>query len=137
MNNIASEIIQLQHASVSVPETTYELQFISTDKRAAPGEKTTIGVYQVGGPTLADKIGNTNGPVYMMEFVNIPAGQHIRVWADGNDDADVIIYPTDYLIANPKLNIWLKKFEWTDAAGVTETAPGSYTILGHRKLSKV
>lgn len=136
MNNSGTEIIKLEHASIAVPERSYEQVFISTDKRAAPGDRTTIGYWQIGGPTAADKIGNANGPIFRVEFVSVPASSYIRVWALDNEDSDVIVYPTDYLINNPKLDIWLKKFEWTDAAGATVTAPGSYTILGHRKRAQ-
>ncbi len=136
MENSGIEIINLAHASSSTPAKSYELQFISTDKRVPAGQPTTLGYNQVGGPNASDKIGNANGPIYKVEFVSIPASKHIRIWAIDNDDADVVVYPTDYLINNPKLNIWLKKFEWTNAAGVTESAPASYTILGHRKRTE-
>ena len=133
MENSGIEILNLAHASSSTPEKSYELVFISTDRRTPAGQATTIGYNQVGGPNASDKIGNANGPVFRMEFVDVPASSYIRVWAIDNADSDVIVYPTDYLINNPKLDIWLRKFEWTNSAGVTASAPGSYTILGHRK----
>jgi hypothetical protein len=136
MYNSGTEILKLQHASISSPERSYEQVFISTDRRQAPGETSTIGYWQLGGPNATDKIGKANGPIFRVEFVTIPASSYIRVWALDNEDSDVIVYPTDYLILNPKLDIWLRKFEWTDALGATVTAPGSYTILGHRKRSQ-
>lgn len=136
MYNSGTEIIKLEHASIASPERSYEQVFISTDRRAAPGETTTIGYWQVGGPKVSDKIGKANGPIFRVEFVSIPASSYIRIWALDNDNSDIIVYPTDYLILNPKLDVWLRKFEWTNPSGTTVAAPGSYTILGHRKRSQ-
>lgn len=127
MENSGIEILNLTHA------ISYELQFISTDRRIPTGQPTSIGYNQIGGPLAGDKIGHANGPIFKVEFVDIPANEHIRIWGIDNADADVVVYPTNYLINNPKLDIWLRKFEWTNAAGVTESAPASYKILGHRK----
>jgi hypothetical protein len=136
MMNSGTEIINLEHASIAAPERTYQLQFVSTDKRIlAPGQKTTLGYDQIGGTTAADKIGNSNGPIYRMEFVTIPAASFIKIWAWDNDDANAVVYPTDYLILNPHVEVLLHKFEWTDAAGTTVAAPVSYAIFGHRKRS--
>ena len=135
MMNSGTEIINLAHASSAAPEVVYQLQFISTDKRISDPTKTTLGYNQVGGPLATDKIGNANGPIFMMECVDIPAGAYIRVWALDNKDADGVVYPTDYLIDNPKIEVYLRKFEWTDIAGTTVAAPVAYSIFGHRKRS--
>lgn len=129
----ATEIIELAHASSASPELDYSPVFISTDRRAAPGQPTTLGYFQVGGPTAGDKIGNAHGPIYMMEFVDIPGSSYIKIWGLDNKDSDAPVYPTDYLIDNPKMFVWLKKWEWTDASGVPAAAPGSYKVFGHRK----
>jgi hypothetical protein len=129
----ATEILELAHASSASPEMDYSPVFISTDRRAAPGEKTTLGYFQVGGPAAVDKIGNTFGPIYMVEFIDIPSSSYIKIWGLDNDDLNAPVYPTDYLIDNPKVFVWLKKFEWTDSAGLTVSAPMSYKIFGHRK----
>jgi hypothetical protein len=129
----ATEIIELAHASTASPDLDYSPVFISTDRRAAPGQPTTLGYFQVGGPKAVDKIGNTYGPIYMVEFVDVPASSYIKIWGLDNNDANAPVYPTDYLIDNPKMFVWLKKFEWTDVAGDPVTAPMSYKIFGHRK----
>lgn len=136
MMNSGTEIIDLEHASKVSPERTYQLQFVSTDKRRlAPGQGTTLGYNQVGGTTAADKIGNSHGPIFRVEFVDIPASTYIRIWGIDNNDASSVVYPTDYLRLNPYMDVWLKKFEWTNAAGTTVTAPTTYSIFGHRKRS--
>lgn len=129
--NIATEIIELSHASFASPEINYEPIAISTDRRQPDPTKTTLVYWQLG--PSGSKIGNANGPVHAVEFVDIPASAYIKVWAMDNDDANAVVYPTDYLIKFPLLNVWLKKFEWTDATGSVVAAPVSYTVVGHRK----
>ena len=133
--NSAVEIIELQHySSISPAGVTYAPQFISTDRRKLPGEKTTLGYYQVGDPNTTGKIGNTSGPIYRMEFVDLSAlgGQYIKIWALENSDDNALIYPVLYL-AGKTLDIWLQKFEIVDVNGDLDTPDGDYKIFGHRK----
>ena len=36
-------------------------------------------------------------------------------------------------MSNPKVYVWLDKFEFTDVDGETVAAGGEFTIFGHRK----
>jgi hypothetical protein len=135
--NIATEILELNHASSASPELSYDPVWISTDRRQPDPTKTSLKYSQVGGPSSADKIGNGNGPIFRVEFVDLASvsATHIKVWALDNDDAinsDGVLYPISY-IAGKTLDIWLKKFEFTDSDGDTVAAGGSYLIYGHRK----
>lgn len=134
--NIATEIIQLSHASSAVPEVTYEPVWISTDRRQPDPAKTSLKYSQIGGPDASDKVGVGHGPIFKVEFVDLSSvsASYIKVWAIDNDDAisDGIVYPVTYL-AGKSLDIWFKKFEFTDAGGAPAAAGGSYTIVGHRK----
>jgi len=133
MNNFATEIIALDPASTASPELSYKPIYISTDKRQPDVTKTTLKYLQVGGPTVADKIGNALGAIFKVEFVDIKliTATHVKVWGIHNDDASAVIYPKEYL--NEKtLDIVLDKFEFTDKFGVP-VAGGKYVIMGHRK----
>lgn len=135
--NSATEIITLNHAASASPELTYEPVWISTDKRQPDVTKTTLKFAQVGGPTAADKIGNAYGPIFKVEFVDLASvttATHIKIWGLDNDDvnSDGAVYPISYLNGKT-IEIWLKKFEFTDAAGAPAAVGGSWTIYGHRK----
>jgi hypothetical protein len=133
--NSATEIIELNNAASASPELTYDPVWISTDRRQVDPTKTTMKFAQLGGPTAADKIGNTYGPIFRMEFVDLSTtATHVQIWALDNDDVNSVgaIYPKAYLLANPRMDVWLKKFEFTDANGTPVTG-GTYTIYGHRK----
>lgn len=134
MTNSSTEIIELANAASASPELSYEPIWISTDRRQPDASKTTLKYSQVGGPTAGDKIGNSNGPIFMVEFVDVASitATHVKVWALDNDDSNAAIYPKAYLAANPKLNVWLKKFEFTNATG-TPVAGGTFKVYGHRK----
>jgi hypothetical protein len=129
MNELSStEILTLENT------TSYAPVFIVTDKRTSDPEKTTLKYSQLGGPDATDKIGNTYGPIYMVEFVDVASitATHIKVWGLDNDDLNAAIYPKSYFADNPKVYVWLDKFEFTDAAG-TPVSGGTFTIFGHRK----
>lgn len=132
----STEIISLFNAASASPELTYDPVWISTDRRQSDPTKTTLKFAQVGGPTAADKIGNAYGPIYRIEFVDLSAlsAAYIKIWGLDNDNvnSDGAIYPVTYL-AGKTLDVWLKKFEFTDANGDAVAAGGAYTIYGHRK----
>jgi hypothetical protein len=133
--NSSTEILELANAASASPEMSYAPVWISTDRREPDPTKTTLKYAQVGGPTKNDKIGNAFGPIYMIEFVDLSSitAAYIKIWGLDNDDVNAPIYPVTYLENNPKLEVWLKKFEFTDVDGVTVAAGGSYKIYGHRK----
>jgi len=132
--NSSTEILKLNAASSTTPESSYAPVWIVTDRRETDPNKTTLKYAQIGGPKATDKIGNAHGPIYMIEFVLIPSSPtHIRVWGIDNDDQNAPIYPVEYLRKNPKLNIWLSKFEFTDENGLVSSSGGDYIIYGHRK----
>lgn len=134
--NIATELLELSHASSASPELSYEPVWISTDRRQPDATKTSLKYAQIGGPDASDKIGNGHGPIYRVEFADLSAvsASYIKVWALDNDGvvSDGVVYPTSYL-AGKTLDIWLKKFEFTNSGGETVAAGGSYKIIGHRK----
>lgn len=131
MNELSStEILTLENA------ISYAPVWIVTDKRISNPEKTTLKYPQVGGPDASDKIGNADGPIYMVEFAdisNVTTATHIKIWGLDNDDLNAAIYPVAYLALNPKVHVWLDKFEFTDATGSTTAPGGTFTIFGHRK----
>ena len=128
MTNTPTELIKLTNG------VDYSPVWISTDRRQPDPTKTTMVYSQVGGPTAEDKIGNTYGPIFRVEFVDVASitATHVKVWGIDNTDDDAAIYPVAYLALNPKLDIWLKKIEFTDADGLT-VAGGTSIIYGHRK----
>jgi hypothetical protein len=136
--NTPTEILELANAASASPELSYEPVWVNTDRRQPDVTKTTLKYQQIGGPTEgateSDRIGNTYGPIFMVEFVDLSSlsATHIKIWGLDNKDADAVIYPVTYLTANPKLDIWLKKFEFTNSSGTTVAAGGAYTIYGHR-----
>ena len=136
MNQLsATEILTLSHASSASPEVSYAPVWISTDKRISDPEKTTMKYAQIGGPLASDKIGNAYGPIYMIEFVDLSAvsATHIKILGIDNDELNAPIYPISYILDNPKLYIWLDKFDFVDSLGNTVAPGGTYTIFGHRK----
>lgn len=131
MNELSStEILTLENG------ISYAPVWIVTDKRISDPEKTTLKYPQVGGPTAADKIGNANGPIFRIEVLSA-AASYIRIWGLDNDDSNAPVYPISRFTgtgASPILDVWLKKFEFTDATGTPVTVlPGTYQVLGHRK----
>jgi len=132
--NIPTEIFEIHPASSASPELTYEPVWISTDRREQDPNKTTLKFSQVGGPTAGDKIGNAHGPIFRIEVLSATA-DFIQVWGLDNDDTNAPIYPTRRFTGeygNPILDIWLKKFEFTDVDGVP-VAAGTYQVIAHRK----
>lgn len=133
--NTPTELLSLSNAASASPELTYDPVWISTDRRITDPNQTTMKFSQVGGPTADDKIGETYGPIFMVEFVDLDnvTATHIRVWGIDNEGTnDGIIYPVTYLTSNPKLRIYLSKFEFTNSSGTPVVAGGSYLIVGHR-----
>lgn len=133
MNDFATEIIALYPASTSSPELSYKPVYIVTDKRQVDPTRTTLKYLQVGGPTVADKIGNALGAIFKVEFVSVIGitGTHVKIWGIHNDDASAVEYPKTYL-EGKTLNIVLDKFEFTDGSG-NPVSGGTYNIMGHRK----
>ena len=132
--NIPTEIFEIHPASSASPELTYEPVWISTDRREQNPNKTTLKFSQVGGPTAADKIGNAYGPIFRIEVLSATAS-YIRIWGLDNDNINAPVYPIGRFTSangNPILDIWLKKFEFTDAAGLPVSA-GTYKVIAHRK----
>ena len=130
MNELSStEILTLENA------ISYAPVWIVTDKRTSDPEKTTLKYPQVGGPDATDKIGNADGPIYMIEFADLGSvtATHIKIWGLDNNDLNAAVYPVAYLALNPKVYVWLDQFEFTNAAGETVAAGGTFTIFGHRK----
>jgi hypothetical protein len=131
--NTPTEIFEIHPASTMSPGLTYEPVWISTDRRISDPTKTTLKYAQVGGPTAADKIGNAHGPIFRIEVLSATAS-YIKIWGLDNDDINAPIYPISRFTAsgaNPILDIWLKKFEFTDVSGDPVSA-GTYKVLGHR-----
>lgn len=130
MNQLSStEIIVLSEA------ISYSPVWISTDRRNPDPSKTTMKYAQVGGPGKNDKIGNTFGPIFMVEFVNLNSvtAQFIKIQGLDNDDVNAPIYDIKYLKDNPKVYVWLDRFEFTDAAGNPVAPGGDFKAFGHRK----
>ena len=131
MNELSStEILTLENG------ISYAPVWIVTDKRISDPEKTTLKYPQVGGPTAADKIGNANGPIFRIEVLSATAS-YIRIWGLDNDDDNAPVYPITRFTdtgASPILNVWLKKFEFTDVDGIpVDPVTVTYQVLGHRK----
>ena len=130
MNELSStEILTLENG------ISYAPVWIVTDKRTSDPEKTTLKYPQIGGPDAADKIGNANGPIYMVEFVDLSAvsATHIKILGIDNDELNAPIYPVSYILENPKLYIWLDKFDFVDEFGNVVVPGGNYIVFGHRK----
>jgi hypothetical protein len=130
MNELSStEILTLENG------ISYAPVWIVTDKRTSDPEKTTLKYPQVGGPDAADKIGNANGPIYMIEFADLGnvTATYIKILGLDNDDLNAALYPVAYLKLNPKVYVWLDQFEFTNKFGDTVAAGGAFTIFGHRK----
>lgn len=132
--NIPTEIFEIHPASSASPELSYGPVWISTDRREQDPNKTTLKYSQVGGPKASDKIGNAYGPIFRIEVLSADAS-YIKVWGLDNDDINAPVYPITRFTAagaSPYLDIWLKKFEFTNSAG-DPVSPGTYKVIGHRK----
>jgi hypothetical protein len=130
MNQLSStEILELSDS------ISYAPVWISTDRRNPDPSKTTMKFAQIGGPGAGDKIGNAHGPIFMVEFVDLGllTAEYIKIYGLDNDATNAPVYPVDYLNNNPKLHVWLDRFEFTDAAGNPVAAGGAFKIFGHRK----
>ena len=131
-NSSATEIIALHNADSASPELSYKPVYIVTDKRVKDPTLTTMKYLQVGGPLESDRIGNTVGAIYRVEFasINTITATHVKIWAIHNTDATAVIYPKTHL-EGKSLDLILWKLEFTDAGG-TPVAGGTYSIMGHR-----
>jgi hypothetical protein len=133
-NSSATEIIALHNADSASPELSYKPVYIVTDKRVKDPTLTTMKYLQVGGPLESDRIGNTVGAIYKIEFADLSnlSATHIKVWAIHNTDASAVVYPVSYL-DGVTLDLILWKFEFaSDLAGTPVAAGGTYSIMGHR-----
>jgi hypothetical protein len=113
----------------------YAPTFVSTDRRAALSERTTIGYWQIG---ELQQYGFSKGPIFKIEFADlssIATATHVKIWGVDNKDSDAPIYPLTYFTSqtSPALvEVYLKKFEFCDSNGapVTET---DYLVVGYKK----
>ncbi|CAB4159261.1 hypothetical protein UFOVP699_78 [uncultured Caudovirales phage] len=116
----------------------YSPTFISTDKRKGPGEKTTVGYWQIGDTT---QHGFARGPVFKVEFVdlsNVTTPTHVKIWGVDNQDADAPIYPLSYFKSSTSpwsttVHVYLQKFQFCDSAGTPVAADGDYLVVGYKK----
>lgn len=113
----------------------YEPTFVSTDKRAAKYEKTTLGYWQIG---ELQQYGFARGPIFKIEFVDlssIATATHVKIWGLDNKDSDAPIYPLTYFTAmvSPAIvDVYLKKFEFCDSVG-TPVVETDYVVVGYKK----
>ena len=111
---------------------SYAPTFVSTDKRAIPSQRTSLGYWRIGETAQQ---GYAKGPVFKIEFVDltgVTAG-YVRIWGIDNDD-NAPVYPLTYFTNNPTISVYLKKFVFCDAAGAPVDATGfTYTIIGYKK----
>jgi hypothetical protein len=131
MINSGTELITL------IAGENYSPTFISTDKRKASYEKTTVGYWQIG-DTIQH--GFSRGPVFKVEFADLSSvtATHIKIWGVDNLDNTAPIYPVSYFsdITSPwktTVDVYLQKFEFCDGAGNITPAGGNYTIVGYKK----
>jgi len=129
-NDSAVEFIELEHYDLG--SIDYQPTFISGDKRMHAGGTTSIGQWDIGS---SGHQGNMRSPIFKVTFVDISAvtATHIKVWGIGNDNNDAAIFPKTYLVANPELSVYLRKFEFTNGAGTVVAPGGAYTIIGSKK----
>lgn len=112
--------------------TSYEPVWISTDRRQQDVTKTTLKYAQVGGPTAGDKIGNAHGPIFRLEVLNFGTANGIKIWGLDNDDDNAVEYPKSRFTANPVLDIWVKKYIFTNGSGTEVDAGANALVVGHR-----
>ena len=65
--------------------------------------------------------------------LDTPAITGIKIWGVGNTNDDAPTFPVTYLLANPKLDIYLNKFEFVDAAGDAVAPTVDFMITGYKK----
>ncbi len=125
-----TELITLTH------NVDYSPTFVSTDKRAYPGEKTSLGYMQIG---ATQQWGFARGPVFKIEFVSLAgvgAPTHVKIWGIDNLDDDAPIYPLTYFTSvnasRNTIDVYMKKFMFCDSAGA-EVSPTTYTVVGYKK----
>lgn len=127
-----TELITLAHGE------NYAPTFVSTDKRKGPGEKTTVGYWQIGDPTHH---GFARGPVFKIEFADlsgVTTATHVKIWGVDNQDSNAPIYPLSYFKStaapwNTIIHVYLQKFEFCDSSGNTVTPDGDYLVVGYKK----
>lgn len=129
----ATELIQLEHFSSGGNDVDYIPTFINTDRR---GQSTSVGYWQIGS---TEQHGQTYSPVYKMIFADISSvtATHIKIWGISNIGNEAPIFPIAYFAApsNQVLDIYLNKFEFTDALGNVVAPGGDYSIIGCKKKS--
>lgn len=128
MLNSGVELINLEDG------VDYSPTFVSTDKRATPSERTTIGYYQIGSTM---QYGFAKGPIFKVEFVDLTSAgaNYIKIWGIDNQDNDAPIYPISYLAPDkqPIIEVYLKKFIFCDVNGTPVTPSGDYVVVGYKK----
>lgn len=130
----STELIQLEHYSSATPSVDYIPTWISTSKR---GNSTSIGYWQIGSE---EQHGLTYSPVYRMIFADLSSvtASYIKVWGISNETDDAAIFPVSYFSSpagNAELDVYLNKFEFTDAGGNVVAPGGTYSIIGCKKKS--
>ena len=126
--NSATELIDLEPESAG-GDNNYMPTFVNTSKR---GPSTSLGFWQIGSN---EQHGLTHSPVFKMIFADLTAvgASHIKIWAVDNTTDDAPEFPVAFLIANPELEIYLNKFDFTDGSGNVIPAGGAFTIVGCKK----
>lgn len=124
ITNVATEIIKLTEVTEYTPT---QIQDRSTF------------YFNIGNLTTHN--GKARGPIFRVVFIDLAAvtATHVKIYGIGADtiDANVPVIPKSYLVANPVVDILLRKIVFTDAAGTpVPQLPANYTIHGH-KLSSV
>lgn len=111
----------------------YEPTFVRTDKRIPPSQPTTLGYYQIG---EIQQYGFAKGPIFRVEFVDLSAvaATYIKIWGLDNIGDTGVVYPITYLTTwKPTMDIYLKKFVFSDVNGNEVLEANDYTIVGHKK----
>ena len=125
-----TELIRLEHNVIYAPT------FISTDKRRGPGERTSVGYWQIGDDV---QHGFSRGPIFKVEFVDTSAtgATHVKIWGIDNLDDDAPIYPLSYFrginVPNSSINVYLRKFIFCNSSGAIDAPNGAYTVVGYKK----
>ena len=127
--NSATELIDLEPESAGGGDNNYLPTFVNTSKR---GPSTSLGFWQIGSN---EQHGLTHSPVFKMIFADLGAvgATHIKIWAVDNTTDDAPEFPVPFLKANPELEIYLNKFEFTDGGGNVVAPGGDFTIVGCKK----
>jgi hypothetical protein len=130
MLSSGTELIELAH------DVNYAPTFVSTDRRVPPGEKTSLGYYQIG---ETQQWGFARGPIFKMEVVSLAgvgSPTHMKIWGIDNLNDDAPIYPLTYFssasAAKNTIEVYLKKFIFCNSVGEI-VAPSDYTIVGYKK----